>query len=79
MGWSSVISHHRKGNTWATSRGREQKGENAVGDFRKVHKTTVGGTNHCPGGGNRPVLFNRVPHTSALGIVQEAPLPKHKG
>lgn len=36
------------------------------------------GTNHCSGGGNRPALFNKVPYTAALGIEQEAPLPKHK-
>lgn len=50
MDWSLVISHHRKGNTWGSSRGREQKGENVVGDFMKMHKTTVCGNKSLPWG-----------------------------
>lgn len=42
----------------------------------KTSKTTVCGNK--PGEGKRPILFNKVPYTAALGIVQEAPLPKHK-
>lgn len=35
-------------------------------------------TNHYFEGGNRPVLFCRVPCMAASGIAQEAPLPKNK-
>lgn len=47
-----------------------------LGALGKTPKTTV--CRNKPGGGKRPVLFNKVPYTAALGIVQEAPLPKHK-
>lgn len=49
-----------------------------LGALGKYTRQQCMGTNHCPGGGNRPVLFNKVPYTAALSIEQEAPVPKHK-
>lgn len=76
MDWSLIISHHRKGNTWANSRGREQKGENAVEGFRKIHKTTVYGNKSLPWGRKQTcplqqsALYSRSGHRARSSIAK---------
>lgn len=67
MDWSSIISHHRKRNMSASSRGREQKGEKAFGGLRKTHKTTVCGNKSLPWGRKQTCPLQQITLYSSFG------------